>query len=281
MAGFDRDDVIEILGKMFLASGKDEKPNVDQIKGMLPDNTPTNLANVLVRTLESSIMMDVDWRSTNWDEAKDIASRISKDSDMDPNVVLEAVSMIEEASKIEFADDMPWLGYAHIDPCCGNYCLMAGHSGLADTPETLVIPRFIAFKDGDDVEFDWVEDVSSFEDCSFKTLVIPKSVMYISLEFSGCGSFERIIVDERNPRYSSDEQGLLYSKHKSVLCYCPNAKTSITIPKSVVKIDEDFLTKDSKLKEIKVEEGNTVFHVDQNGILCDKDGPVIFDCYDE
>ena len=281
MAGFDRDDMIEILGRMFLTSKEDGKPDFTSLRENVPNDAPKDMIDAIESVLASSIKMGVDWKSTYWPEAKNIVSRVSEESDIDPNLIIEATSMIEEASKIEFVEDMPWLGYARIDPCCGNYCLMAGHSGTADTPETLIIPRFIAYMEGDKIEFDWVEDVSSFEDCGFKTLVIPKSAMFINKEFSGCGSFERIIVDERNPRYSSDEQGLLYSKHKSVLCYCPNAKTSITIPKSVVRIDEYFITKDSKLKEIIVEEGNKVFHVDEDGRLCDKDGPVIFECYDE
>ena len=88
----------------------------------------------------------------------------------------------------------------------------------------MIIPRFIAYDEDGQVEFDWVEDVGDFENCSFNTLVIPKSVR---------------------------------------------------------RIDDYFLTKDSKLREIIVEEGNPVFHVDEDGRLCDEKGPIEFEYYDE
>jgi hypothetical protein len=262
---------------MFLTTGTD----IELLKSQMPEDVPNEIIDAIVKSIEYSSSMDITWRDTYWDSAKDIANGISDKEGLDIGVVMEAVSLIEEASKIDYFENMPWLGYSPIDPCCGNFCLTTGHSGKADTPDILIIPRFIAYDEDGQVEFDWVEDVGDFENCSFNTLVIPKSVMFISKEFSGCDNFERIIVDERNPRYSSDEQGLLYSKHKTVLCYCPNAKTSIMIPKSVRRIDDYFLTKDSKLREIIVEEGNPVFHVDEDGRLCDEKGPIEFEYYDE
>lgn len=67
---------------------------------------------------------------------------------------------------------------------------------------------------------------------------IPASVLnicgYLGDEF-GIESLEKIVVDEKNTAYSSDENGILYNKDKSILFRCPaeNSIQAFTIPNTV------------------------------------------------
>ncbi len=52
---------------------------------------------------------------------------------------------------------------------------------------------------------------------------IPESVDFISYDaFFGCGNLKKIVVDENNKIYYSDEVGVLYSKDKKTLLFCPS-----------------------------------------------------------
>jgi len=59
---------------------------------------------------------------------------------------------------------------------------------------------------------------------SLKTVSIPSSVTLIGdLAFYGCVSLEAIWVDSANANYSSDNYGVLHSKHKTLLIHAPAA----------------------------------------------------------
>ncbi len=75
--------------------------------------------------------------------------------------------------------------------------------------------------------------------------VIPASVTDISPNTFG-KAFVSITVDEANPNYASDENGVLFNKEMTVLIEYPSAKTatSYTVPDGVTKIDE-FAFQDS------------------------------------
>lgn len=59
--------------------------------------------------------------------------------------------------------------------------------------------------------------------------------------FNNCYGLEKIIISEDNPKYSSDENGIMFSKDKTVLLRYPNGKSETTydIPSHVKIISED------------------------------------------
>ncbi len=83
----------------------------------------------------------------------------------------------------------------------------------------------------------------AFEYCeSLTNVMIGKSVEMIHDEvFSSCYSLECITVDKDNQYYSSDDNGVLYDKAKTVLIQYPigNPRTSFAIPDSVTDISDD------------------------------------------
>ena len=80
----------------------------------------------------------------------------------------------------------------------------------------------------------------AFENCTGLTSVtIPDSVTSIGDEaFNNCTRLTSITVKEGNPKYSSDEYGVLFNKDKTLLIQYPigNKRTSYTIPDSVTSI---------------------------------------------
>ena len=68
---------------------------------------------------------------------------------------------------------------------------------------------------------------SAFDNCtSLTSVVIPKSVMNIgNYAFRNCTSLTSITVDKDNPKYSSDERGVLFNKNKTQLIQYPAANT--------------------------------------------------------
>ncbi len=85
-------------------------------------------------------------------------------------------------------------------------------------------------------------DSYAFSDCTGLTsITIPNSVTSIGdYAFLGCTSLTSITVKEGNPKYSSDEYGVLFNKDKTMLIQYPigNTRTSYTIPDSVTSIGE-------------------------------------------
>ena len=80
---------------------------------------------------------------------------------------------------------------------------------------------------------------NAFFDCTgLLSVTISDSVISIGENvFTRCTSLQSFFVGSNNPRYSSDSQGLLYSKGKTILVLCPPGKTgSVSIPGSVSRI---------------------------------------------
>lgn len=70
-----------------------------------------------------------------------------------------------------------------------------------------------------------------------KTLYIPKTVKDISVPTT-CyirGSLNKIVVDKANPKYMS-KGGIVYSKDRKTLIWCPMDLTKVKIPKTVTRI---------------------------------------------
>lgn len=103
------------------------------------------------------------------------------------------------------------------------------------------------------------------ENTSAKHLNIPKSVTRIYYAGLKHSTLEYINVDKENPKFASDENGILYSKDFSVLYTCPNALQTdeLIIPDSVKSYDNSAKTFYScnKIKRI-------VFPQSATEILC-------------
>ena len=126
-----------------------------------------------------------------------------------------AFSNCESLTSIHIPDGVTSIGYG----------LFSGCSSLAD----------IRIPDGVTAIGDY-----AFSECaSLTSITIPKSVTTIGdLVFMGCGSLAEIIVDEENSAYSSDENGVLFNKDKTVLLQYPNGNKSesYSIPEGVTSV---------------------------------------------
>jgi len=134
-------------------------------------------------------------------------------------------------------------------------------------------------------------------------ITIPKNVVDIrSHTFNSCQALETIKVDEANPYYSSDADGILYDKEKIRLIRCPEgySKTyevpdsvttidpsafyycrkliSVKIPASVTSIGEEAFYYCSNLDGIWVDEYSQHYCSDSNGILFDKKKTELIRC---
>ena len=93
-----------------------------------------------------------------------------------------------------------------------------------------------------------------FSDCvNLKTLHIPKKVKYLtSFLFWGKFHIESFTVDEDNPYYSADENGILFNKDKTTLvCYpAPRLAETYIIPETVTVIDDYAFEKNNHLKKV-------------------------------
>jgi len=88
--------------------------------------------------------------------------------------------------------------------------------------------------------------VTSIDDFAFSLataltdVIILKSVTSIgTYPFSFATSLTGFTVDPANPNLSSDTQGVLYNKEKTILIQAPLAKSTIIIPDTVVLIEDD------------------------------------------
>lgn len=83
-------------------------------------------------------------------------------------------------------------------------------------------------------------DSTAFMGCyGIKSISIPETLTNLDPDcFYGIPYLETITVDSENPRYSSDEFGVIFNKDKTVLEYYPegNTRTSYTVPDGVTEI---------------------------------------------
>ena len=121
----------------------------------------------------------------------------------------------------------------------------------------------------------------AFGGCSeLESINIPKGVSQIGQTvFFGCDSLKKIEVDPQNEKYSSDEQGVLYNKDKTVLIRLPQALSVYYMPDTVKEIVHEFsgdmgssaISFCSGVERFIVGDGNEVFSSDAQGALYNKD----------
>lgn len=136
----------------------------------------------------------------------------------------------------------------------------------------------------------------AFYASGIKTVTVPSSVSSIGKDaFGWCFSLESIFVDDRNSSYSSDENGVLFTKDKTELIKFPDnsresayiipdgvatlsdnsfencrSLTSVKIPASVITIGEGVFFNCS-LEFITVDSANQNYSNDEHGVLFTKD----------
>lgn len=118
-----------------------------------------------------------------------------------------------------------------------NYTSVDGVLYNKDVTELIVCPAGSLKKD-----FRIPETVRSVLTGSFRnvinlnSLMIPASVNQISdSAIMGCQNLVSIAVADDNSVYASDD-GILYDKNKTLLILCPQAKTNVIIPATVITI---------------------------------------------
>lgn len=102
---------------------------------------------------------------------------------------------------------------------------------------------------------------------NLKTLTVPSSVTDVGgndfyTGFLNCKNLEKIIVSEENPAYSSDGNGALYNKDKSILYYYPSAnmQKSFKIPDSVTTCYVGAFNYSIYLESVDMNNLNSVFN---------------------
>ena len=79
----------------------------------------------------------------------------------------------------------------------------------------------------------------AFQVCGFTQVVIPASVTSIAGNaFSNCENLTAFVVDEENTAFSTDAQGILYNKDKTVLVTAPCKISSCVIPDTVITVGD-------------------------------------------
>ena len=120
---------------------------------------------------------------------------------------------------------------------------------------------------------------SAFRYCySMEHVSIGKSLSSIGeWAFSQGKNLKRVVVSEDNKNYSSDENGILFNKNKTILIQYPLGNNSLTytISNRVLLIKEMAFSGCNNLTRILVEQDNENYSSDENGVLYNKDKTAI------
>lgn len=137
-------------------------------------------------------------------------------------------------------------GVATIEEGAFNSCYKLASVTIPDSLTTIGEFAFMWCKDLTSLSFEnRLETIggSAFYGCeSLKTVAIPASVTEIGVSaFANCEELTKLSVSAKNPVYSSDSNGMLYNKDKTVLVQVPNGLGkygTLTIPDGVTAIGD-------------------------------------------
>lgn len=141
----------------------------------------------------------------------------------------------------------------------GRYAF-SGCSGLSSVAigKGVKTIRYRTFKDcyslGEFVVPDTIEVIEkeAFRNNSITKLIIGKGVRDIGDAFITCDSLQAVVVNDENPYFSSDSEGVIFNKDKSVLLVHPQQRNSesYTVPEGVKTIAPLAFADITKLKSI-------------------------------
>ena len=99
----------------------------------------------------------------------------------------------------------------------------------------------------------------AFDNAGLAELKIPAGVRQLGDKLVTGKKFKRFLVDEANGRFSADENGVLFSKDKSVLLQCPTGAglTNYTVPAGVKAIGDSAFGDIKTLKSVALPDGVT------------------------
>ncbi len=104
------------------------------------------------------------------------------------------------------------------------------------------------------------------------SISIPSGVSYIGdMAFGGCNNLTEICVNEKNAKYS-DVNGVLFDKEQTELVCCPDGYQGVCyIPADVSNDISIAFVGVKRLTEIHVDENNTKYSSDEQGVLYNKE----------
>ena len=111
------------------------------------------------------------------------------------------------------------------------------------------------------------------------SISIPSGVSYIGdMAFGGCNNLTEICVNEKNAKYS-DVNGVLFDKEQTELVCCPDGYHGVCyIPADVSNDISIAFDGVKRLTEIHVDENNTKYSSDEQGVLYNKEQTALLRC---
>ncbi len=169
---------------------------------------------------------------------------------------------IELSEKLKFVDDFAFMGCVNLEEIIiSDSVVSIGEQACAMCINLKSITL------GNNLEF---VDLGAFGGTSIDKIIIPKSLSEISYPettMHTINTLQKIIVEENNPNYSSDMDGVLYNKNKTSLLVYPVGKVAsqYIILNSVDTIEtEAFRTLSEKDIEEYCERANYVYQLEKN-----------------
>ncbi|MBR4859231.1 MAG: leucine-rich repeat protein [Clostridia bacterium] len=105
-----------------------------------------------------------------------------------------------------------------------------------------------------------IGDYAFLNCCKIKNIEIPNGVKNIGISaFNSCDNLENIIVDSDNSIYSSDTNGVLFDKNKTILIQYPSGKTETyyEVPSGVTTIMDDSFGDCSNITSVTIPDSVT------------------------